>query len=138
MLNHAFNIAAIFLTVAVLSIASTPPVPPMPVVREIRLEDAKAFKVSSPEVSSKRCESMSHAGTMRAVIWQNNGPDVSGQWEADCAYRARVWDLLDDVIVQTHFPLERRLCSLTALRELLGDADYYAGRMPAPVPTYRK
>lgn len=105
---------------------------------DVRLSDADRFGVSKPDVRKNFTLARFHAtDELRFTIWQNNGPDVSANWEADCRFRGRAWDLLDDVIYCS-YPDGKKLDSLRRLREMIGETDYRSGRMPAPTPTYRK
>jgi hypothetical protein len=47
-----------------------------------------------------------------------------------------VWNTLDDA-QQGYYDEAFRRRKLARLRELLGPADYYAGRLPPPVPVWR-
>lgn len=63
---------------------------------------------------------------------------ASVQYRFDAAlreseWRYRCWDALDDALYEWR-PAWRRRLALAALRDLLGDEDYAAGRMPAAVP----
>ncbi len=111
---------------------------PMPHRYGVQLDDAKTFNVSRERVRANYHEARYHVtDSMRFTIWQNNGPNESARWEVECAYRLKAWDLLDDVIYCSYSD-GKKLDSLCRLRELIGDDDYFAGRMPAPIPMYRK
>lgn len=76
-----------------------------------------------------------HAAAMRAEVWAWNPPAVAQAWERDCAWRREVWDKVDDVRY-CRLPPTQTLRSLARLRELLGEAAFAAGRLPAPLPEY--
>ena len=103
----------------------------------VQLEDAKSFKLEANECRKRFEAARSHAtDQMRWKIWANNDAATAALWEAECAWRAKCWDLLDDVLFCT-YPPGKKLHSLIRLREMIGDDDYFAGRMPCPTPTYR-
>lgn len=138
MRDYAFNIAGIILLVFVVTVAAVSPIKELR-SDEVKLSDAKSFKETAETVRNKYWIALNHAtDERRQVIWQNNGPEVSELWEEDCKFRFKAWDLLDDAIHCTHYADGKRIDSLRRLREMIGDDDYYAGRMPAPVPAYRK
>ncbi len=105
----------------------------------INLDDARAFGVGREECRTLWIISSRHKEQMRVTVcggW-NNAPDVCDLWERECDWRTRCWFLLDDALyVETLTPAQKRR-SLSELRDLLGEVDYYGGRMPAPIPTYR-
>ena len=53
--------------------------------------------------------------------------------EAEAEANRKAWELLDDAFL---FP-ERRLALCGKLRQLLGDRDYFLGRMPPPAPFHQ-
>lgn len=49
---------------------------------------------------------------------------------------SRVWELVRDAANENHHVTTRR-SSLASLKFLLGSEDYYAGRLPPPIPVHR-
>lgn len=103
---------------------------------EVRLADGGAFGVHSEDARYFWLLARDHAGRMRPTVacdW-NNPPDVIRAWEAECAWRHMAWYHLDDVLY-CNIPVRSKLRALDALRRHIGDADYAAGKMPAPIPS---
>lgn len=75
-----------------------------------------------------------HWAETRRVIDQDRGPELrrAGR-EAERIYKA--YDLVRDAGCEWYYVSVRRE-ALKGLRELLGDEDYYAGRLPPPVPVW--
>src|SRR5262245_328660 len=104
----------------------------------ISLDDAKAFGVTPDECRSMWIIATNHQSRMETVVaggW-NNSPTVVRTWEMECRWRTRCWCLLDDALF-CNLTDQTKRASLSALRDLLGEADYYGGRMPAPICSYR-
>lgn len=122
---------------AVLALAMSPQ--QCPEYPGIHLDDARAFGVGRQECRMLWITASNHKGQVRLCIaggW-NNAPDVCEAWERECDWRARCWYLLDDAVYCDNLSPRHKMRSLSELRELLGDADYYGGKMPAPFPSYR-
>lgn len=68
--------------------------------------------------------------------WQNQSEyaeQMSRPLEAEARWRLKVWELAARATDVYPFPWQRRVC-LRALLEELGEADYYRGKLPGPVP----
>lgn len=101
------------------------------------LSDARRFPVP-PAVARRNWQlSVSHPALVREEVRAWNTPADFGTWENETAWRRACWDHLDTVLYHRPASLEWKLRALGRLRELLGDEAYFAGRMPAPIPTYR-
>jgi hypothetical protein len=107
-------------------------------IEGVKWSDVTAFKFHKEEVRKNFLSAVCPTDELRYMIHQNNPPEVVDAWENDWQYRRKCWDLLDDAIYCEYMPEARRLRSLGRLREMLGDDDYFAGRMPCPKPFYRK
>ncbi len=105
--------------------------------RQCVLADAYKFGVGFQRVRRFYLIASAQPGVMRETVAANNTSDVVAEWEAECTWRRRCWDLLDDAIYMENFTVYRRVESLQRLRELIGDEAYFAGRMPNPTPTDR-
>jgi hypothetical protein len=106
---------------------------------DVCLADAAAFRGIDPQVArSSWIMANNHKGRMRdRVTGWNNTEDVVRRWEGECDWRAQVWYWIDD-IRYCDIPVRSKLRALSGLKRELGEADYYAGRVPAPIPgTYR-
>lgn len=71
---------------------------------------------------------------------ENMRPEVFECLMADARYRRRVWSRLLDACVAASLPLEDQINlkpHTNGLRAELGWEDFYAGRMPSPVPGVR-
>ncbi len=107
-------------------------------IEGVVIEDVKAFGIAPADVRKNFYAANGNAtDELRWTIRYNNSPEVVMQWEEDCKYRRVCWDLLDDVVYCTFLIEAKKLRSLGRLRELLGDDDYFAGRMPNPTPYYK-
>lgn len=103
----------------------------------ICLSDAKRFAWIEKTIVCRNYEwSRDHWQKMLPVILLNNSPSDCEAWLIETTWRRKCWDKLDDVIVRD-FATPKKTQSLAELRALLGHADYYAGRMPWPIPNYR-
>lgn len=104
----------------------------------VRLEDAHRFPILPAACRHYWACASRHANDLREVVcggW-NNDPAACQEWEAECAWRARCWYYLDDVLY-CDYPPERKLRSLDQLRRLIGDEAYFTGQMPDPTPRYK-
>jgi hypothetical protein len=73
--------------------------------------------------------------SIRQPIERNRGDELrAAARETDHLYT--VWDTLRDARCEFYYVTVRRL-ALLKLREMLGDEDYYFGRVPPPVPVWR-
>lgn len=114
------------------------PAPIDPRFPMVCLEDTRQFGIDPASCRRTWLDSRMHKNLMLVTVaggW-NNTPDVCRLWEEECDWRERCWYLLDDAMYAI-LPLSTKLKSLDELRRLIGDADYYGGRMPAPFPSYR-
>jgi hypothetical protein len=129
--------------------------PPEPPPEGIQLLDALKFGVSPEAAEALASLASNHPPLLRGAVALNNGRAVVWQWERECEYRAKCWGLLrvalDDeaarsmawgIVAEEREPTpdeiyRAKLDALAELRGLLGEADYYAGRMPDPTPKYR-
>lgn len=91
------------------------------------------FPVTRAAVSEARMLNREHARRLRAIL--ELYPDARHVAEAirvtDEIYDA--WDALGDAQVGFYY-LDIRRKALAKLRRLLGSVDFYAGRMPLPLP----
>lgn len=113
------------------------PTPTPEEMQGIRLTDGLDFGVSFEAVRQLWYMTSRNADSMRATVTANNHPEDVYRWEEEVRWRSRCWYLLDDVINCPNLTRERKLQSLAELKRLIGDEDYYAGRMPGPTPKYR-
>lgn len=104
----------------------------------IELTDAYAFGVDAGSCRCLWLTAKKHPATMSDEVRSWNPPDVVQTWCAECQWRERCWCLLDDALFCEHLTVRQKLRSLSELRDLLGEADHYAGRMPDPFPHYRR
>jgi len=104
--------------------------------RTIVLMDALEFGASPQEARWNYRWSLMHKDRVRDEMVTYNRPSVVKQWEEECHWRYRCWDLLDDVL-NCHFHPAEKLRRLYLLREMLGEDDYRSRRMPCPIPSYR-
>jgi len=118
---------------------------------EVRLEDVRAFGVAPDVVDGLARLAHGHQPVMRRVVEAHNDPMAVARWESECDWRRECWECLRaallpeaaaDMIVDDDrrtpaAVLMVRLDRLDELRRLIGDADYRAGRMPNPTPSYR-
>lgn len=108
--------------------------PPCP--GDVSLNDSLAWGVGKQEARLLWQVSVKHEESMRETVsnpWLTN--DVAA-WEREVRWRQRVWFLVDDVLF-CNYPMARKLAALREIKELVGEADYAAGRLPAPMPSYR-
>lgn len=91
------------------------------------------FPVTRAAGSEARTINRSHARYLRLVAELHNYPPhvMEAIRVTDEIYAA--WDAFGDATVDFYY-LNIRRRALAKLRELLGDEDFYAGRMPLPVP----
>jgi len=120
--------AALFCAVAVANPVS---------VAGVQLSDAYQFGVSREAVRDLWRLTTNHKSVMRNEVRSHNHADTAWYWEQECDWRSRCWFLLDDALFMDNLTELQKVRSLAELRSLLGDADYYAGRMPEPTPRYR-
>ncbi len=102
----------------------------------VSLADADLFPIPGPVARSMWRMACEHPKSRSAEVRAWNLPEVALAWEDECDWRRAVWDKVDDVKFCPYTP-DQKLRSLRRLRELLGEADYYAGRLPMPIPHYK-
>lgn len=116
---------------AVLSILNTPN------PDGVCLADAQRFQVDPQSCRALWKLTTVHPATMRPEVEAWNSPNALYEWEQETHWRERCWNFLDDALF-CDIRLTHKLSSLARLRELLGDEAYFAGWMPAPLPSYRR
>lgn len=104
---------------------------------DVSLSDADAFQIPPVVVRAQWILARDHRERMTPFVVGWNTPTVFGYWESECQWRTACWDKLDDVLF-CQIPDQSKLRSLAVLRGLLGNDAFYAGQMPAPIPTYRR
>lgn len=70
------------------------------------------------------------------LAWEQDRAGMIGLVIEENERLYQVWNLADDA-VQPYFGVVKRRTALRKLRELLGEDDYQAGRLPPPVPVWR-
>lgn len=139
---HLVAIALIYLPL--------PTPPPAIDPSEVRIEDAIRFGVSIEAAKNLSSLASSHGNVMRGEVTLNNDAETCKRWECEVAWRAECWAKLRtalDVNVarvqawgcvsEEREPTAeeiraQQLEALSDLLNLLGPADYHAGRMPPP------
>lgn len=124
------------LTLALLALACPPPEPDYSRL-PVSLDDVRSFQVD-PECAYRMwIIALNHRPAVETAVRVSNPSEVVSAWMAECHWRAKVWCLMDDVL-RIHTGDERaQLGKLRELLKLLGPEDYYGGRLPMPIPTYR-
>ena len=103
---------------------------------DIDLGDQQFFQLySRDQVRACREIAMQHMYTVgqRWPITQQE-QDALWAWKAEARYCYEVWNLLDDVQIYADKSKEITLRKLSELRDMLKEENYYAGRMPPPIP----
>ena len=128
-------------------------VPPGPLPEGIELHQAHAFGATKEVAEFQSSLAYRHKEVMRGEVVGWTTREIYTQWESDCDRRWQCWHRL-------HVALDRntaanycfndcwppsdedilsiQLQCLDELRGLIGAEDYYAGRMPPPIPAYRR
>lgn len=106
---------------------------------DVCITDANWFPANYEACLSLRMMAYRHSETMKGEVFGWNCLEVFEQWQEECKWRLSCWDALEDA----KNPAIRvnddwRLGRLASLKGLIGDEAYYAGRMPDPLPTYRR
>lgn len=108
-----------------------------PVPASVAIEEAERFGVDAQTCYRLWILARDEMWRMRPVVQANNPPRMVAAWEEEAKWRRDCWDELDYVLRACRCE-SQRLNHLNRLRELLGDVDFLAGRMPLPCPDYRR
>lgn len=119
-------------------------------------DPAARFGVSVEQAAYMLKLASEHGPTMKATVRGSNDEWRFWRWQAEVEWRKECWRLLHRALDRKQLrqsawcsypeydrqPFQSEFCraQATTLRELraaLGDADFVAGRMPKPTPSYR-